>query len=293
MITHRAWEDGSKEHREHKLIQLYCIELYWDCCFKKKIVSVTYVGTRALCSYRSFTHCRAAYTIIPLLCKAIFTPSIQPNLGLPCTHTPLVSTINILLAIQFSSILSTCQKHLNTLWSALLANSLSIPALLHTSSFLTLSTYNTLTKLLKHFIWRTFTFLLSALLILTYPIPLLCTKPLVLLLLHLDTCWPLSPILYCSIHFPPFSAPHAQYPSFILCTTSLSHPPSAATCDPRYLIQSTSSNGLSYSITCIWLQNRVHCWELEVPGSNPVGLDSYFSKRNQFSLIRNLFNMCI
>ena len=31
------------------------------------------------------------------------------------------------------------------------------------------------------------------------------------------------------------SAPHALYPSFILCTTSLSHPPSVATCDHRYL----------------------------------------------------------
>ena len=34
-------------------------------------------------------------------------------------------------------------NHLNTLWSALLANSLSIPALLHTSSFLTLSIRDT------------------------------------------------------------------------------------------------------------------------------------------------------
>ena len=46
-----------------------------------------------------------------------------------------------------------------------LANFLSIPALLRTSSFLPLSIYDTKTKLLKHFISRTFTFLLSALLI--------------------------------------------------------------------------------------------------------------------------------
>ena len=32
-----------------------------------------------------------------------------------------------------------------------------------------------------------------------------------------------------------FRAPHALYPSFILCTTSLSHPSSAATCDLGYL----------------------------------------------------------
>ena len=36
-----------------------------------------------------------------------------------------------------------------------------------------------------------------------------------------------------------------------LCTTSISHPPSAATCYPRYLKQSTSSNGLQFSITYI------------------------------------------
>ena len=46
-----------------------------------------------------------------------------------------------------------------------------------------------------------------------------------------------------------FSDLHALYPS--LCTTSFSHPPSAATCYPRYLKQSTSSNGSLYSIICI------------------------------------------
>ena len=34
---------------------------------------------------------RAASTVIPLLPKAIFTPSIQPNLGLPRTSPPLTS----------------------------------------------------------------------------------------------------------------------------------------------------------------------------------------------------------
>ena len=48
-----------------------------------------------------------------------------------------------------------------------------------------------------------------------------------------------SPLLLSKL----FSAHHALYPSFILCTTSLSHPTSAVTCDPRYLKQSTSSNG--------------------------------------------------
>ena len=101
----------------------------------------------------------AASTVIPLLPKATFTPTFQPNRGLP--RTP----INTLLAIRYSSILSTCPNHLNSLWSALLANSLFIQALIHTSSLLTLSIRDTPTKLIKHFIWRTFTFILSALLI--------------------------------------------------------------------------------------------------------------------------------
>ena len=48
-----------------------------------------------------------------------------------------------------------------------------------------------------------------------------------------------------------FSAPHVLYSSFILCTTSISHPPSATTCYPRYLKQSTSSNDSPFSPTSI------------------------------------------
>ena len=97
--------------------------------------------------------------------KANFTQSIQPNLGLPHTRLLLASAINTLLAMKYSSILSTCPNHLNTLLSAQLANSLSISAILHISSFLTLYICDSPTKLVKHFISRTFNFLLSALLI--------------------------------------------------------------------------------------------------------------------------------
>ena len=89
--------------------------------------SFCYVCTRALHSCWSFAHCRAASTVIPLLPKATFTPSIQPNLGLIRTRLPLTSAINTLLAIRYSSIISICPNYLNTLWSALLANSLSMP----------------------------------------------------------------------------------------------------------------------------------------------------------------------
>ena len=129
--------------------------------------SFSYICTRTLHFFRSFAHWRAASTVIPLLPKATFTPSIQPNLGLPRTRPSLTSEINTVLAIRYSSILSTCPNHLYTLWSTLLGNSLSIPALLSPTylSFLTLFIRDTPTKLLKHFISRTFTFLLSALLI--------------------------------------------------------------------------------------------------------------------------------
>ena len=83
------------------------------------------ICTRALHSFLSNAHYRAAFTVIPLLPKATFTPSIQPNLGLSRTRPP--SAINTLLAIRYSSILSTCPNHLKALWFALVANSLSIP----------------------------------------------------------------------------------------------------------------------------------------------------------------------
>ena len=66
------------------------------------------------------------------------------------------------LQIQSRCVFKT-SNHRNTLWSTLLANSLSIPALLRTSSFLTLSIRVTYTKLLKHFMSGTFNLLLSAL----------------------------------------------------------------------------------------------------------------------------------
>ena len=71
-------------------------------------------------------------------------------------------------------------------------------------------------------------------------------SPFVQLLLHIDTSW-LYPLSFIAQHT------FQRSPSFIPCSTSLSHPPSAATCDPRYLIQSTSSNRSPFIITCIRL----------------------------------------
>ena len=114
---------------------------------------------------------RAAFTVIPLLPNATVTPSIQPNLGLPRTRPPLTSAIIPFWQYDTHLFFQTRPNHLNTLWSALLAKSLYIPALLRTSWFLTLSIHDTPTKLLKHFISRTFTFSLS-----TSHTPCICSE---------------------------------------------------------------------------------------------------------------------
>ena len=88
------------------------------------------------------------------------------NLRLPSTHFR-----------EYSSILSMCPNHLNTL-STELDHSLSFPALL--SFFPTSSIYDTPSKLLKNYIPRIFNFLLSALLIPQASAPF---KPLLKLLL--------------------------------------------------------------------------------------------------------------
>ena len=125
--------------------------------------SFSYICTRALHSFLCFVHCRAASTVIPLLPNATFLPpSIWPNLGLPCSttyschqlpsgHMVLIDSFQMPKPTQYSLACCTC-------------NSLSIPAFLHTSSFLTLLIHDTPIKLLTHFISRTITFLLSLLL---------------------------------------------------------------------------------------------------------------------------------
>ena len=184
----------------------------------------------ALHSFRSFAQPPPSF-----LSKATSTPSIQPNLGLHHTSPTLTSAINTLMAIRYSSVLSTCPNHLNTLWSALLAKSLSIPAHLRTSSYLTLSIRDTPTKLLKHFISRTFTFLLSALLVPQASAPYNGVGAIAPSYRHF-LAFTQNPLLLRTL----FSAPHALYPWFILCTTSLSHPPSAASCS--WWIQGNSIN---------------------------------------------------
>ena len=131
------------------------------------------------------THIQCASTVIPLLPKATFAPSIQPNLGLPRTRPLPTSAINTIWAVRYSSILSKCPNYLNTHWSALLADSCSIPALLHTSSFLSLFIRDTQTKHLKHYISQEHSLSFSQ--HFSNSMPLLRTTLMVQLLLHLDT----------------------------------------------------------------------------------------------------------
>ena len=67
-------------------------------------------------------------------------------------------------------------------------------------------------------------------------------------LYNIDTFSHLSKITYCSSHFLALLCT-LYTPSFFLCTTSLSHPPSAASYDSRYVKQSTSFNGSPFIVS--------------------------------------------
>ena len=125
----------------------------------------------------------AVSTVIPLLPKATFTPSIQPNLGLPRTRPPPTSSINTLLAIRYSLILST-YPNFSTLSDPLYSPTPFLFQLFYTPRNSKLYPMNreTTNKLLKHFLSRTITFFSQHF---SYPTPLLRTAPLVQLLLRI------------------------------------------------------------------------------------------------------------
>ena len=134
----------------------------------------------------------------------------------------------------------------------ILANYLSIPGLLRTSSFLTLSIRDTPTKLLKHFISRTFTSFSQHF---SYPMPMLRTTPLVQLLLRIDTSWSLSPILYCSGH----SGQDVRLPShgawapsdvMVICSHSPSHSMITCSCAPSHGMVTCSRAPSHGMVTC-------------------------------------------
>ena len=139
--------------------------------------SIIYICTKSP-HYFLYFACRPSFTVIQP--PPSFICCLHRH---PLSHHPFILTwvnpspaINTLLAIRYSSILPKYPNHLNTFRSALLANSLSIPALLSTTSFhhSILSWHSHQTSLTHH--PRTFTFLLAALPV--YSIPLLFTTQL-------------------------------------------------------------------------------------------------------------------
>ena len=132
----------------------------------------------------SHLHLQQGYPLLPLLIV------VQPPLLFPCyrrqpSHHPfnltsvyLVPALHLLPPTTLFTPYGTLSFSLRfqttltlTIWSTLPANSLSSHALHRTSSFLTLSIRVTSTLLLELFISRTFTLLLSALLILHVYVP--------------------------------------------------------------------------------------------------------------------------
>ena len=86
---------------------------------------------RTRISIPSSLHCLAASTVIPLLPKALFTPSIQRNLGLsrprtceidrhqhPSSHTVLIHSLHVYKPSRCSPIHSTRLLHLYSSYPA-------------------------------------------------------------------------------------------------------------------------------------------------------------------------------
>ena len=102
MISHRVQEGGKKTTHKKKA-KMALSQNHFHC-------------------FIPFTNYCTASTIIPLLSKAIFTQSIQPNLGLPCaspshtstikhpsSNTVLMHSLHVSKLSQYFQILSTCQ----------------------------------------------------------------------------------------------------------------------------------------------------------------------------------------
>ena len=105
----------------------------WPCSFNH-----LHMCTRAPNFLISFTHCRAASTVIHNLPTTNFSPSSnQTSVYLiPTLHLLLPSSTPFWLHGTHPLSPCTCLNHLNTVWSTLLENSLSIPALIQNSSYL-------------------------------------------------------------------------------------------------------------------------------------------------------------
>ena len=130
---------------------------------------------------------RAASTVISLLPKATFTPSIQPNLGLPRTRPPLTSAINNFEAVYGST--HTFFSHAQTI--SILSDPLysQLPFYSSSPTHIFIPTWKHQTWTLQPNFSNTSSqeHSLSFSQHFSYPMPLFRTTPLVQLLFNIDT----------------------------------------------------------------------------------------------------------
>ena len=131
----------------------------------KNQVQITQICTRSLHSYLYFAHYYVTSLIIPLLPKATFTPSTQPNPDLSSTQTSICfrhqhpSSHMVLIHSPFSSCFQTISP---------LSDQLYLPApyrfqLFHTSLHSQLNPFLSLVPNFSKLHFKTFTFLLLVL----------------------------------------------------------------------------------------------------------------------------------
>ena len=140
--------------------------------------SFIFICIRGLHFFRSSTHWSAASTVIPLLPKDTFTLSIQHNLGLPRTRPPPSTPFWQYGTHQFF-------QHGQTISILIFYYSSPTHLYIPNYQFVTLQPNFSNTSSQEHSLSFSQHFF-------SYPMPLLRTTPLVQLLLHIDTSWPLS-----------------------------------------------------------------------------------------------------
>ena len=97
------------------------------------IKTSTYPPGLSIPSYPSHIVVQLQQSFLYCSRHAAFTP-IQPSKPRPTPHMPTsASGTSTLLLMRCSSVLTACQNHLSTLWSTLLDDSFSIPAILCTA----------------------------------------------------------------------------------------------------------------------------------------------------------------
>ena len=217
-LPHPRHVMGSVSYQSMRRSKITHNQAIWVCQCK----SLTYIKAPRL--FLSFPPCHAAFIVVPLLHKATFKSShYPPNLTSvyplpvftnvshrqPNIHHVHIHSLHVYKLLKQSVIHFACQ-------------SLLIPAHSCTASFLALSIRVTPIKLLRQFLlWNRTNLSLSHT---TFRFPIQSRgKNYTLVQIHF-LAFIIKPLRLSTV----FRAPHALQPSFILCTKSLSQPPSVA-----------------------------------------------------------------